>query len=94
MSGGGRFAPKYSNAQKMLIKVEIGIKKCSALLPIPTNGDRCDTLSDYENVEDFAFIINGTPEVVNFAANPNENLVEIPAARRSWSLQADPFCIG
>jgi hypothetical protein len=42
-----------------------------------------------DNVENFAFVVDGAPEIVNLAADPDEDLVQMPAVRGPWPATAD-----
>ena len=43
-----------------------------------------------DDVENFALVVDGTPEVVDLAADPDEDLVQMPASRRPWPAPSNP----
>jgi len=47
-----------------------------------------------DDVENFALVVDGTPEIVELAADPDKDLVQMPAVRRPWPALADPCGIG
>jgi len=43
-----------------------------------------------DDVKNFALVVDGTPEVVDLAADPDEDLVQMPASRRPWPALSNP----
>jgi hypothetical protein len=48
----------------------------------------------HDVVENFALVVDGPPKIVGLAADPDEDLVQMPSIRRAWSATADPCGIG
>ena len=44
----------------------------------------------HDDVQDFALVVDGAPEIMNLAADPDEDLVQMPASRRPWPAPSDP----
>ena len=47
-----------------------------------------------DDVENFALVVDGAPEIVDLSGDPDEYLVQMPAVRRPWPAPADPRGIG
>jgi hypothetical protein len=45
-----------------------------------------------QDVENLAFVINGSPQVHPFAGNPDHHLVEVPAIARAWAAPPQLSC--
>ena len=44
----------------------------------------------HDDIENFALVVDGAPEIVELAADPDEDLVQMPASRRPWPAPSDP----
>ncbi len=47
-----------------------------------------------EDVEHDAVLIDGTPQIMLHALDPDEHLIDVPLVPGSWSAAADAFCEG
>ena len=55
---------------------------------------RCPSVAPALNqdIEDFAFVIDGPPEIHPLAGNPNDHLIEMPAIARPRTALPEPPC--
>jgi len=47
----------------------------------------------HDDVENLAFVVDGTPEIMDLAADPPEDLVEMPSVRGPRAPLSDQLCI-